>query len=581
VSANLGLLFAVLASTSHTAAAQTNCSSSDDCLDGEYCAAGECLGIGNCTVTSDCFNPSNSPYPALACVGYMSCTSGQCGMTCGVEECEGGEDPVDCDPENLPCDVETCAEAAGCYNDRCGGSCSAVFYDAAGNIVCQETETLPEPVNPVAIPCTTDADCYGSDIEFSEVEMVPSAFCAQGTCLEMSYCQDVSDCYNPSNIYSSVACVGFLVCADGQCGRDCSSACEDGSEEVQCVANPCETVDEDLCPDVVSCVSNYCNGCNTFLFDAAGFQVESCANETETTTAAASPCTSDDDCEDMEYCAAGSCLDVGSCNELVDCFNPANGPYALAACVGYRICEEGSCGITCDVSFCPDGQDEVECPSPGPCNTTTCDEAVSCYEDRCGGECSAVFFDAAGSQVCNDDAVALSLEGTPCSSSEDCVTTASGKSATASEYYCAQGICKAAGTCEELLDCFNPNNIYGVPFCVGYMDCGPEGFCSMNCGAQECVGGEPRTDCDPDNLPCDNESCPEAADGGGCYNDGCGGACTAVFYDAAGNIVCQSQEPEVMSTTTTMDDSDGAFQTLSFFNIAAVLSACMLLVHFM
>jgi hypothetical protein len=112
--------------------------------------------------------------------------------------------------------------------------------------------------------CWNDSHCRGDK------------YCNGGRCRNAGTCDDLADCWNPSNIYASILCVGPISCGDeGTCGRTCSaSTCADGSEPVQCLVDPCEvTSPECLAEKPVSCVSDYCGGCNAYRFDKAGNQV--------------------------------------------------------------------------------------------------------------------------------------------------------------------------------------------------------------------------------------------------------------------------------------------------------------------
>ena len=110
-------------------------------------------------------------------------------------------------------------------------------------------------------------------------------------------------------------------------------------------------------------------------------------------------CNSDNDCLDGEYCSSNECREFGTCKTRLDCLNPSN-LYPINVCVGPLDCDEatGTCKRKCTGSFCPNG-DEVECDELL-CSVAPCDEDyVLCIDDNCG-VCSAIFLNAAGSQVC-------------------------------------------------------------------------------------------------------------------------------------------------------------------------------------
>ena len=118
-------------------------------------------------------------------------------------------------------------------------------------------------------------------------------------------------------------------------------------------------------------------------------------------------CQTNEDCgnQDFYYCAAGVCMEHGSCSTVLDCKNPSNF-YFLAACVGYVSCyDDGFCGIECTESNCgPTEGEYTEC-SFEPCAVNSCSDAPSalCVNDYCGG-CKTIFFDSAGREVCKGQA---------------------------------------------------------------------------------------------------------------------------------------------------------------------------------
>jgi hypothetical protein len=246
----------------------------------------------------------------------------------------------------------------------------------------------------------------------------------------------------------------------------------------------------------------------------------------------------------------------------------------VAACVGYTVCDGGLCGIVCSNAFCPEGQAQVD-DCGGLCNVTDCDEAVSCYEYNCGG-CTKIHFDEAGYQVCGDDdnntTALFAAAGDSCSADDDCLDGTD-------KMYCAQGVCTPVGWCIDPLDCFNPSNTpYSSIYCAGYMNC-TANQCGMVCGEQQCANGEEYVGCDPENLPCnDTSTCPEAA---GCYNDPCGGGqCSAVYFDEAGNIICQGT-PMLATSENGVADTDGAVHAMSLFSAIFVSAIGLLVVQYL
>jgi hypothetical protein len=524
-----------------------------------YCSKGECTPMGTCSEYADCVNPSNV-YAVIECVGPIQCDAefGQCGRQCGPTFCPEGVEEVSCVAD--PCmDYETeCPIAASCVSNYCG-ECKAILFDDAGYVLEDCDKNSPKE----AVACNMDLDCDGA---FNDT----LAYCSKGECTPMGTCSEYADCVNPSNVYAVIECVGPIQCDAefGQCGRQCGPTfCPEGVEEVSCVADPCMDY-ETKCPIAASCVSNYCGECNAILFDDAGYVLEDCDKNTSSTTAtqlSEAACISDMECaaDGSEYCADGTCLPIGQCNERVDCFNPANGPYPQAACVGLLDCADGFCSVTCGPE-CPNGEERAPCPESSACNITSCDEAVSCTFDGCGGECTEIFFDDAGTQVCVSGAAATEQ----CTSDADCVVTAVER-ATADGMYCAQGVCMEKGTCNDDLDCMNPSNIYASLGCVGYTSC-ESGRCGVTYGP-ECKDGSAWSVCDP--APCDNSTCAAAIS---CTNDLCNG-CNAIFFDAAGSQV----ESCDIATFSAAKDIDSAFCNHSFFSgalVVAIFAMSLLLV---
>lgn len=324
-------------------------------------------------------------------------------------------------------------------------------------------------VRKLVTTCETDGDC-STDAEY----------CADGECLEYSKCKVDVDCFNPSNAYASIFCVGYTECQEGSCAKVCGEfLCKDGSNPVNCFASPCSV---DKCEDAVSCADDYCGGCNSIHFNAAGSQVCAANNDTETpiTADVQKPCKSDVECSsptetverafssDGSYCSQGFCKEYGSCDTDLDCLNPSNS-YVSAACLGYVECQEGTCGVVCDDtgSQCKDGSGVVACKAR-PCEVDKCEGGVSCVDDYCG-DCNAIHFDSAGNEVCVDNTFTGTVILT-CTNDDDC----------GNEEYCASDKCMAFSTCEDVYDCANPSNQFDVIACEGVLEC-QSGQCTMVC----------------------------------------------------------------------------------------------------
>ena len=287
-------------------------------------------------------------------------------------------------------------------------------------------------------------------------------------------------------------------------------------------------------------------------------------------------CESSKDCDKKSYCAAGTCLEIAQCHTRDDCFNIDNGPYPAVYCVGYMACNDGYCEMNCSGEFCAPGEALVECEEALPCDSQVCEEAVSCHNENCGG-CRAIWYDAAGNQVCrnnddeardatedpelsdtdveatsrpndisetnatnsptdkvttsptNDNEPAPEIQFQSCASDGDCMQMAVERSITGS-FYCGRGFCFEMGQCGSDSDCDNPWNTYAPSFhCVGYNVC-ENGACGRECGPPCPDEDEEYFDefCD-----CAPTSCPGSVS---CQIDRCGG-CSAIFYDAAGNVM--------------------------------------------
>jgi hypothetical protein len=243
-----------------------SCNSTSDCESGSYCSSGECREMGMCVNTFDCRNPSNI-YATILCIGPLYCneTSGSCGRECGITDCPGDAEPVQC--IESPCTVlrQTCDEEIfECVDDYCGG-CNALAFDASGAPVCNGTAAEPDPLDggeEPEISCIATRDCPADH------------YCAAGACLPMGGCGVDLDCWNPNNMYPMVMCVGLLQCnlETKMCGVDCGmDPCKGGGQPVNCLARPCDVT---TCDETFEyCLDDYCGGCNAVFLDSAGNRV--------------------------------------------------------------------------------------------------------------------------------------------------------------------------------------------------------------------------------------------------------------------------------------------------------------------
>ncbi|KAG7368213.1 hypothetical protein IV203_030956 [Nitzschia inconspicua] len=261
------------------------CTSDSDChVTTEYCASGTCMEVSACQQRLDCNNPSNFPYAAFTCVGYVECREGRCQMECGDSLCPDGKEPVQCDP--LPCDVEDCPDAVSCHNDNCG-ECRPIFFDAAGNQVCmthsdedlpQNSTTRPVPNNSIQLqPCNRPEDCLAASAERS---VTSQFYCGHGICLERGTCGTDADCDNPRNEHDSDYCVGYNRCNRGWCERVCGPPCpNEATMEEACELTPCDS--STRCPGSVFCRNDPCNGCKAIHYDVAGHVMSTCDAATD------------------------------------------------------------------------------------------------------------------------------------------------------------------------------------------------------------------------------------------------------------------------------------------------------------
>mmetsp|Transcript_23985 Transcript_23985/g.27452 ORF Transcript_23985/g.27452 Transcript_23985/m.27452 type:complete len:300 (-) Transcript_23985:112-1011(-) len=153
------------------------------------------------------------------------------------------------------------------------------------------------------------------------------------------------------------------------------------------------------------------------------------------------------------------------------------------------------------------------------------------------------------------------------------------------QYYCAQGICLEMGRCVSDSDCTNPRNEFDDIRCLGYVTCRgsylhsqreSEGdsdsavdqtdvnsvlWCTRICGESCEDGSRPANDCES-VKPCGDTDtdtitlCPDAVS---CRLDRCGvDTCTAVYYNAAGEVVTECGEQSIVVVEDTDVDTDTA-----------------------
>jgi hypothetical protein len=338
----------------NSVAAQTTCEKDEDCSGVQYCATGECLDHSMCKIDVDCFNPSNS-YFSIFCVGYTECQGDACSTVCDETgtgaQCKDGSKFESC--LVAPCSVDKCSTGVSCVDDYCGG-CNAIHFDVAGTQVCMGDDELPIATD-IPTTCQRDEDCSPTQAE----RLSTTSYCAQGICLEHVSCTTDLDCFNPSNVYLSIACAGITGCRGGACSTLCDETavqCKDGSTFENCLVAPCSV---DKCDNGVSCVNDYCGGCNAIHFDLAGNQacngnipsaeflptiIEDIPTVADTTPEI---CQGIEGCDNDQYCASGTCLDFSTCQMDLDCLNPDN-EFTEDDCEGSVECEVGQCIKICD-----------------------------------------------------------------------------------------------------------------------------------------------------------------------------------------------------------------------------------------
>ena len=529
------------------------CSSDKDCDSTMYCASGECLEMGACDTNIDCRNPSNM-YAVIECTGPLLCFEDKrCGRECGPV-CDDGTKPTEQQCDVVPCEIvdDICLSSGivSCQNDYCTG-CNALVFDDAGY-----HELCVGPVKPAeSTPCNSTRDCA----------LDGSEYCSRGTCTTSGQCSSDADCFNPNNVYATIACVGPLSCFDnGQCGRTCAES--ECPADIADISPECSSVSCDgmgpplLCGEIASCVDYTCGGCESFVFDQAGFPVVKKDALNNVTTAA---CETSSDCAASQYCQQGVCAEMGQCFSHADCFNPEN-VYATIFCVGPLSCfDNGFCGITCDESSCPANATDVSTE----CSSVPCDEldesmfanaTTTCVNYTCG-DCESFIFDPSGFAIYQ-----LGISNTTeCVTSADCDTA----------QYCQQGVCAEAGECSTDADCFNPENIFATIACVGPLSCSDDGQCGRTCSDSDCPSNAADISTECSILPCDSmaELCAEGYTS--CVDYSCGD-CKSFAFDPSGSSVCQV-ESQASSTRTCESSSDCIDSQYCQQGICAEMGHCL------
>lgn len=297
-------------------------------------------------------------------------------------------------------------------------------------------------------------------------------------------------------------------------------------------------------------------------------------------------CNTTEECNEGFYCVEMSqkCLPIGGCSNLLDCSNPANQPYGVNLCIGSLECQDNKCIMNCGGGIDePDSalqekndngiNDSTSDPDPIPLDVPTTSFCQS--NDECGngefctlaGLCLVIGGCALDKDCFNDDnqpfPVALCFgdlqcqEGTcamncgvqpgptvpggdnglswGCAADSDCLEAE----------YCARGKCLVNGMCTSDSDCLNPKHIFADTMCIGYLECGNDGFCRRNCG-MPCKDEKKEVQCTI--SACDTKiACPDAVS---CVPDYCD-ECNAINFDAAGSVItdCTANTRDAKNST--------------------------------
>lgn len=179
----------------------------------------------------------------------------------------------------------------------------------------------------------------------------------------------------------------------------------------------------------------------------------------------------------------------------------------------------------------------------------------TCDETECGMESMPGMLCPDG--ITNSTVVCAKKQGECAWIQPDCPSCQSDADCNEMEY-CQDFICRADGTCETAVDCFNPSNRnFGPtelpPDCVLDWSCS-NGMCEhrccegvVNCFAQPCAV----TECDIHNTRCVDNYCE---------------ACGAIFFDRGGRNVCTGGDPTICTPSDCQPPPDEVCPDGSFSN---------------
>lgn len=559
-----------------------SCTVDSDCAEGTWCRptcdqdnVNECVpyvteGESCGGFTPFCFLSKCDP--SLSCVAQDPTIPDLPGICMDPSPCEPGVQEVNCFAD--PCDFATCDAfpKADCVANYCGG-CNAEFFVNGEMVDC----TLPVD------ECVYDGVTYqaGDSFDGAGDDWCNSCSCMEGglvactkilcgpvgcssddDCAEGSWCRPTCDenfmqsTTNECVPYASegMSCGGFtLPCFLSICDPSLScvdqnpliadepgicmdpSPCDEGVQEVNCFANPCDVNSCDAYPKA-DCVANYCGGCNAEFYvngKMVDCSVPSTCDSNGTIYAEGdsfpgtgdnwcnsctcmeggliactdmfcgpepTSCESDQDCGAGEWCRV-SCDGDGTTMECVPFVS--EGEY----CGGYTpvcmvsLCEPGLLCVAQDPmipdlpgictgpsSPCEDGVVEVQC-LVDPCQFATCDAypKAECVANYCGG-CNADFFmdgelmDCTESTTCESDGIEYqvgeSFAGTGSNWCNTC-SCADGGGVSCTKMACSENPCMATGCSGQI--CAESNMVSTCDFLPEYAcyssvgNCGPFG----------------------------------------------------------------------------------------------------------
>uniref|UniRef100_A0A671K1R9 Sortilin-related receptor n=1 Tax=Sinocyclocheilus anshuiensis TaxID=1608454 RepID=A0A671K1R9_9TELE len=447
------------------------------CLPNQHrCTNGKCISsIWKCDSDNDCGDMSDEQEcPTTSCdsaVQFRCVASGSCiplAFKCDHEDdCGDNSDEEHCESHKCGPGEFTCARGV-CIRDawRCDGdndcrdwsdeaNCTVGHHTCeSSSFQCHTGHCIPQ-----RWVCDGDDDCQdGSDEDPTQCEKCNGFLCSNGTCLPASaHCNGVEDCPGGADeqncgplcahymefvcrnraqcLFQSLVCDGTRHCSDGSDEDPKYAGCSTNPEfektcdgySFQCSNGMCVTLEwkcdgMDDCGDYsdeANCASPTDEpGCSRY------FQYE-CKNGR--CVPAWWKCDGENDCSDWS--------DESQCSGIqITPHTPAPGP---ATCAPNRfLCGSGACIVNtwvCDgYADCPDGSDEVGCPTVTPLATLPpsgrctkdqflCLKPPVCIADwqRCDGHPHCV--DGSDEDNCPTHGPLLCVNGTLCADGEACV----------------------------------------------------------------------------------------------------------------------------------------------------------------